>query len=48
MIAGLAAGEQLLAQPRGELLGTKVAPTTSLALLTSSDRPRGNEARRAL
>jgi RND family efflux transporter MFP subunit len=46
--AGLAAGQQLLAQPRPDLIGAHVAPTTNLAAVPAGQRPRGSEARRAL
>ena len=46
--AGLDAGTQLLAQPRPDLVGAHVAPTTNLASLPRGAAPRGSEARRAL
>lgn len=46
--AGLDAGTQLLAQPRQDLVGAHVAPTTNLASLPRGAAPRGSEARRAL
>jgi RND family efflux transporter MFP subunit len=46
--AGLEPGQQLLAQPRPDLIGEHVAPTTNLADVPASQRPRGSEARRAL
>jgi hypothetical protein len=45
---GLDAGTQLLAQPRPDLIGAHVAPTTNLASLPRGAAPRGSEARRAL
>ncbi|MEZ5457984.1 MAG: hypothetical protein R3E65_01245 [Steroidobacteraceae bacterium] len=46
--AGLEPGQQLLAQPRPDLIGEHVAPTTNLASVPAGQRPRGSEARRAL
>lgn len=46
--AGLAPGQRLLAQPRPDLVGEHVAPTTNLASLPRGNAPRGSEARRAL
>jgi HlyD family secretion protein len=46
--AGLEPGQQLLAQPRPDLIGEHVAPTTNLASVPAGERPRGSEARRAL
>lgn len=46
--AGLTPGEQLLAQPRPDLVGEHVVPTTNLASVPRAVGPRGSEARRAL
>lgn len=46
--AGLEPGQRLLAQPRPDLVGEQVAPTTNLASLPRGQSPRGSEARRAL
>lgn len=46
--AGLEPGQRLLAQPRPDLVGESVAPTTNLAALPRGQGPRGSEARRAL
>jgi HlyD family secretion protein len=46
--AGLEPGQKLLAQPRADLVGEHVAPTTNLASLPRGQSPRGSEARRAL
>lgn len=46
--SGLEPGQRLLAQPRPDLVGERVAPTTNLAALPRGQAPRGSEARRAL
>jgi RND family efflux transporter MFP subunit len=48
VLSGVAAGEQLLASPRPDLVGERVLPTTDLASLPAGQRPRGSEARKAL
>lgn len=48
VLSGIAAGEQLLASPRPDLVGERVLPTTDLASLPAGQRPRGSEARKAL
>ncbi len=48
VLAGLAPGELLVAQPRPDLVGKRVEPTSDLAAAGAGDRPRGSEARRAL
>ncbi|MFO1427044.1 MAG: efflux RND transporter periplasmic adaptor subunit [Steroidobacteraceae bacterium] len=48
VLAGLAPGQQLLAQPRPDLIGQRVEPTTDLAHLPRGRQPRGSDARRAL
>jgi RND family efflux transporter MFP subunit len=48
VLAGLDAGQQLIAQPRPDLVGRKVAPTTDLARLPRAAQPRGSDARRSM
>lgn len=48
VLSGLAAGEQLLASPRPDLIGSSVLPTTDLQSLPPGERPRGSEARKSL
>lgn len=45
---GLKAGDSLLLQPRGDLIGKHVKPVTDFDQLPPGDRPRGSEARRAI
>jgi RND family efflux transporter MFP subunit len=48
VLAGLDAGQQLIAQPRPDLVGRKVAPTTDLSRIPRSAQPRGSDARRSM
>ncbi len=48
VVAGLESGQQLVAQPRAELVGKRVAPTTDYSQLRPGDRPRGSAAGRAI
>jgi RND family efflux transporter MFP subunit len=48
VLAGLDAGQQLVAQPRPDLVGRKVAPTTDLARIPRGPQPRGSDARRSM
>jgi hypothetical protein len=48
VLSGLAPGAQLLAAPRPDLIGKRVAPTKDLALVAGGPRPRGSDARKAL
>ena len=48
VLSGLASGAQLLAAPRPDLIGKRVAPTKDLALVAGGPRPRGSDARKAL
>lgn len=48
VLAGLQPGQQVLASPRPDLIGEKVAPSTDLAAVPGAARPRGSEARKAL
>lgn len=48
VLAGLTAGQQILASPRPDLIGEKVVPLTDLAALPQGERPRGSDARKAL
>lgn len=45
---GLRAGDRLLLQPRGDLIGKHVKGVTDFDQLPPGDRPRGSEARRAI
>ena len=48
VLAGLQPGQQVLASPRPDLIGEKVAPTTNLEAVPGSTRPRGSDARKAM
>jgi hypothetical protein len=48
VLAGLQAGQQVLASPRPDLIGAKVAPSTDLDSIPGAARPRGSDARKAL
>lgn len=48
VLAGLEQGVQLVAQPRPDLVGKHVAPTTDFSRLPPGSRPRGSDARRAI
>jgi len=48
VLAGIEPGTQLLAQPRADLVGSRVAPTLDVAKLPRIARPRGSDARRAI
>jgi RND family efflux transporter MFP subunit len=48
VLAGLDAGQTLLSQPRPDLVGKHVAPTTDLAGLPRGERPRGSDARKSM
>jgi RND family efflux transporter MFP subunit len=48
VLAGLTAGQQILASPRPDLIGENVVPLTDLAALPQGERPRGSDARKAL
>jgi RND family efflux transporter MFP subunit len=48
VLAGLDAGQSLLSQPRPDLVGRRVAPTTDLAGLPRGERPRGSDARKSM
>ena len=46
--AVLDAGQTLLSQPRPDLVGKHVAPTTDLAGVPRGERPRGSDARKSM
>jgi RND family efflux transporter MFP subunit len=48
VLAGLDAGATLLSQPRPDLVGQRVAPTTDPGALPRGQRPRGSDARKAM
>jgi RND family efflux transporter MFP subunit len=48
VLAGLDAGQTLVSQPRPDLVGRHVAPTTDLASLPRGERPRGSDARKSM
>lgn len=48
VLSGLTPGAQLLAAPRPDLIGKRVAPTKDLAAVPGGPRPRGSDARKAL
>jgi RND family efflux transporter MFP subunit len=48
VLAGIEPGQQLIAQPRADLVGKHVAPTTDFSRLPAGQRPRGSDARRAI
>lgn len=48
VLAGLDAGATLVSQPRPDLVGQKVAPTTDASAVRRGERPRGSDARKAM
>ena len=48
VLGGLDAGAKLLSQPRPDLVGKRVEPTTDATRLARGDRPRGSDARKAM
>ena len=48
VLAGLDAGATLVSQPRPDLVGQKVAPTTDASAVRRGQRPRGSDARKAM
>ena len=48
VLAGLDAGATLVSQPRPDLVGQKVAPTTDASMVRRGERPRGSDARKAM
>jgi RND family efflux transporter MFP subunit len=48
VLAGLDAGATLVSQPRPDLVGQRVAPTTDPGALPRGQRPRGSDARKAM
>lgn len=48
VLEGLQPGAQLLAQPRADLIGERVEPTTDPSALPAAQRPRGSAARNAI
>jgi len=48
VLAGLQPGQQVLASPRPDLIGERVAPTTDFSSIPAGERPRGSEARKSL
>lgn len=48
VLAGLDAGATLVSQPRPDLVGQRVAPTTDPSAVPRGARPRGSEARKAM
>ena len=48
VLAGLTAGQQIIASPRPDLIGERVLPVTDLAAVPAGERPRGSDARKAL
>ncbi len=48
VMAGLDAGQTLVSQPRPDLVGRRVAPTTDLSKLPRGAAPRGSDARKAM
>jgi len=48
VLAGLDAGQTLVSQPRPDLVGRRVAPTTDLSKLPRGTGPRGSDARKAM